>query len=181
MRMVRGHHNLLTAVFALLFFIQHYNWRRECPLLHFARPLSGARTAGGFALALRHLPNKTLQCLPPANMPTLTSQSASQATMPGTVRILLHTHPVWSGLMLGSLRPPPALPYWPLTEPKSPLRFAATSPPTVFGSCLVNLDSIQLQNPSERTERKFRRKNAVRASPCLNIKCLGTQGPQLCV
>lgn len=59
--------------------------------------------------------------------------------------------------MLGSLRPPPALPYptlpyWPLTEPKNPLPFAATLPPTVFGSCLVNLNSIRLQNPSERTE-----------------------------
>lgn len=100
------------------------------------------------------------------------SQPASLATMPGTVQILcplLHTHPAWSGLMLGSLRPPPALtlPYWPLTEPKNPLTFAATLPPTVFGSCLVNLNSIQLRNPSERTEWNCRRKNTVCASPCL--------------
>lgn len=115
-------------------------------------------------------------------MLTLSSQSASQATMPSTVRILcplLHTHPAWSGLMLGSLRPPPApaLPYCPLTEPKSPLLFAATLPPTVFGSCLVNLNSIQLQNPSERTEWNCRRKNAVCANPCLILVSGNTRPP----
>lgn len=78
---------------------------------------------------------------------------------PAPVRILcplLHTHPAWPGLMLGSPRPPPALHDWPLTEPKSPLHFAATLPPTVLRSCLVNLDSIQLQNHSECTKRNCR-------------------------
>lgn len=61
--------------------------------------------------------------------------------------------------MLGSLRPlPPALPYWPLTEPKSLLLFAATLPPTVFGSCLVILDLIQGQNPGDGTKWNCRRK-----------------------
>lgn len=83
--------------------------------------------------------------------------------------------------MLGSLRPlPPALPYWPLTEPKSLLLFAATLPPTVFGSCLVILDSIQGQNPGDGTKWNCRRKNFIWANPCPSGKFLAMQGPHLC-
>lgn len=75
---IRGHH-LLTDVFPLFLFSPHYNWRWKYPLLHFARPLLEARTAGGLALALWHLPNKTLQHKPSASMLTLTRQSGHHA------------------------------------------------------------------------------------------------------
>lgn len=54
-----------------------------------------------------------------------TSQPDRRAAMrPAPFRIrcpLPHAHPAWPGLVLGSPHPPPALPDWPLTEPKCAL------------------------------------------------------------
>lgn len=137
----------------------------------------GANTAGGITSALPLLPGQTAQCLPPANLLTLPSQPGHHAQPKS--RQYAHSYTLTQpGLASRSAAPAPlpaALPDWPLTEPKNPLHFAATLPPTVPESCLVNLDSIQLQNLSEYQNWITGGKNY--ASQCLNIKCGNTRPP----
>lgn len=123
-------------------------------------------------MALPFLPGHTVQCIPPANLLTLPSQPGHHAQPQS--RFYAHSYMLTPpGLASCSAvpTPPPALPEWPLTEPKSPLYFAATLPPTVLGSCLVNLDSIRSQNPCECAKLNCWEKKNICTNPCLNIKC----------
>lgn len=134
-------------------------------MLGLDRPSTGVRTQLG-ALGWHHCFCQGRQCSV-YPLPVCLLRRPARPPCPARVRILcplLHTHPAWSGLVLQSPpppQPPDALPDWPLTEPENPPHFSATLPPTVLGSCLVNLVSIQLQNPSEQTKQNCRRKNVV--------------------